>query len=227
VPGLDWTVGEVGAHLVQLARGYSELARGADSAIFRTSPDEVNAQRLAEYDVRDPVVLAGTLVEETANFLSTIAADDSKMTMVGIATDRSTAAAVLLAELLVHGRDIARAIGAAWKIERSDALMAFYSGLNFLHVFVDPRAARGLRATYRVRPRGGEPVTMTLTDGNLEISQGSHERVDCTISGDPVSLLLVGYGRESHWTAALVWRSIAYGRKPWLALRFNKLVRLP
>jgi uncharacterized protein (TIGR03083 family) len=227
VPGLEWTVGEVGAHLVALARGYIDLARGGDSATFRDASANINAQKLAEYSVREPSVLADALVDSSARFLSAITADDSSMTMVGIPTDRSTAAAVFLAELVVHGADIAKAVRAPWKIERTDALMAFYAGLNFLHVWVDADAARDLRATYEVRPRGGEPVTMAIADATLEIKRGRASRPDCIISGDPVSLLLVGYGRRSHWTAALLGQSIAYGRKPWLALRFNKIVRLP
>jgi hypothetical protein len=227
VTGLDWNVSEVGAHLVASAQGYLDFARGADSSLFTKQPAEINAERLVQYTVRDTAVLAEELPKACSTFLSAVAADDSKMTMVGIHADRATAAGGLLAELLVHGRDIARATRSRWRIDRGDALITFYAGLNFLPVFVNSEGVKKLRATYEVRPRGGEPVTMAVRDGTLEIRRGRADRPDCIISGDPVTMMLVGYRRQSHWIGALSGKAIAHGRKPWLAMRFNKLVSLP
>ena len=48
-------------------------------------------------------------------------------------------------------------------------------------------------------------------------------KADCRISADPVAFLLTGAERESQWKALLTERMLAYGRKPWLALRFKKI----
>jgi len=41
------------------------------------------------------------------------------------------------------------------------------------------------------------------------------------ISGDPVTFLLVGYGRMPLGRALLRGGVLAWGRRPWLGLRFN------
>ena len=51
--------------------------------------------------------------------------------------------------------------------------------------------------------------------------------LDCRVSGDPVSYLLVGYGRVPQWSAALRAKLRAGGRNPWLVARFSRLVKAP
>ncbi len=43
--------------------------------------------------------------------------------------------------------------------------------------------------------------------------------VDCHLAGDPVAVLLVAYGRWSHWQAIGRCRLFAWGRRTDLALR--------
>jgi hypothetical protein len=41
---------------------------------------------------------------------------------------------------------------------------------------------------------------------------------------DPVAFLLVGYGRISPWAAVVRGGGMAYGRRPWLGVRFKDLL---
>jgi hypothetical protein len=47
--------------------------------------------------------------------------------------------------------------------------------------------------------------------------------VDCVISAHPVTYLLVVYGRMPLGRALLRGRMLAWGRRPWLGLRFKDL----
>jgi hypothetical protein len=51
--------------------------------------------------------------------------------------------------------------------------------------------------------------------------------VDCRISADPVAFLLVGYGRVSQWPQIARGKMVAWGRKPWLGVKFRSLLRKP
>ncbi|MGH2760477.1 MAG: maleylpyruvate isomerase family mycothiol-dependent enzyme [Actinomycetota bacterium] len=225
VPGLDWTVGEVGAHLVTLAHGYAGFARGESSAVPPGQNfDDENARRLQEFTIRDPQELARMLVEGSTAFHALIEADDSRMTLGDVPIDRGVAAGVWTGELRLHGLDIARALRRRWRISREDALLTTYSALPMAPHYVNGEAARGLHATYEIRFRGGETIAMRFDDGRLTVTRGRTAKADCRISADPEAALLIGYGRISRWTAALKGKVVGWGRKPWLLLRFNDLI---
>jgi uncharacterized protein (TIGR03083 family) len=221
VPRLDWNVGEVGAHIVTAIRGYISFARGESSSLGVQTMAEANEQRLRDYTTRDPAHVADDIERDAQAFLSMITTDDSKMTLNDERIDRSAAAAVLLGELRIHGLDISRAVHRRWKITPGEALMIGYAALAVAHKFVNDKT---LRATYEVRYRGGETVSLTFYDGALTVVRGRATRADCRISVAPVTGLLLAYGRISRFRAALAGRTIVWGRKPWLAFRFNNAI---
>ena len=45
-------------------------------------------------------------------------------------------------------------------------------------------------------------------------------RFDPTVNADPVSFLLVAYGRETQWRATMR-GALPWGRRPWLALKLT------
>ncbi|MGH3770942.1 MAG: hypothetical protein ACRDRW_06040 [Pseudonocardiaceae bacterium] len=51
----------------------------------------------------------------------------------------------------------------------------------------------------------------------------SGQVIDCHLWADPVDLILVIYGRISHWGPIARSRLLAWGRKPWLGLTFRNL----
>lgn len=225
VPGLDWNISEVGAHLVTCAMGYTEYAGGASSALEDQTMAELNEERLREYKRRDPSELADQLIYHTQAFLAAIATDDSLMSLSDVSIDRATAAGVLLGELRIHELDIVRALRRKWTMTREEALIVTYAALPITRKFVDHGAASGFNATFEVRFRGGETVTMAFNDGELEVTRGRAARADCRMWVDPVATLLLGYGRVSHWRVGLRGKAVVWGRKPWLTLRFDRLLQ--
>ena len=75
--------------------------------------------------------------------------------------------------------------------------------------------------------RGGEWVYLTVAGDSLTISQVTERQIDCHLSVDPVAYLLVGFNRESQWTAIAKGQILAWGRKPWLSLKFGQLLDSP
>jgi hypothetical protein len=84
-------------------------------------------------------------------------------------------------------------------------------------------AAGGAPVTYEVRLRGNGPrYVIRVADGTAEV-RSTGGPVDCVISADPVTFLLVAYGRMPLGRALLRGGMLARGRRPWLSLRFKDL----
>jgi hypothetical protein len=71
--------------------------------------------------------------------------------------------------------------------------------------------------------RGGRRYRLAIDWGSASIDVGG-EPADCWISMDPVTFLLIGYGRVGQWSQALRGRVLAGGRRPWLSLKFGNLI---
>ncbi|MBE1551091.1 uncharacterized protein (TIGR03083 family) [Mycobacterium sp. OAS707] len=222
VPGLDWTVAQVAAHVVSLTARYVPFVQGQGKAFYATMP-EMNAHELDALSAFSLDELADRLEAGTASLLSLCPSGRAPARLFDLDSDCTSAIALYVEELLVHGLDIARAVGRTWSITHDEAVIAI-GGLTVpLPKFVDPQSTRGMEATYELRLRGGPTCAMTVADGAVSFSPGPAPNADCRISADPVAFLLTGADREPEWKALLGGKMVAFGRKPWLALRFKKL----
>ena len=61
----------------------------------------------------------------------------------------------------------------------------------------------------------------------MSVEAPSARRVDCHLSVDPAAFLLVAWDRMSQWHAIPRGQLLAWGRRPWLGLRFRSLLRSP
>ncbi len=138
----------------------------------------------------------------------------------------------VLSELTVHGLDVARAMEVPWPIDRAHAAL-IVKGFLFpsLHALgrtvVDQAAARGVRARFEVRLRGGGRAWLRLHDGDFSVEPSPRGPVDCYLSVDPAAFLLVSWGRSSQWPAIARGQLLAWGRKPWLGLQLRSWLRNP
>jgi len=127
-------------------------------------------------------------------------------------------AGIALGEVLIHGADIAATVGARWTIPSDEAVMVWQGAMGLIGAWLDPATTSDHHATYEVRFRHGPRTRLTIDHGTLIVD--SKERPDCTMSGDPATLLRLMYGRTSTWRAAATGRVVAWGRRPWLAFSF-------
>lgn len=243
----EWDLGEVATHLSQAWTVVPGLARDDLSELHDLLPERAGtAGRSVITDVqdlanitreattaepeRDPRIHADRIERRAADFLASLDDDDvatpRPWLVEGIEVPVQVLLCHLLNETVVHGRDLAQAAGRPWPIERRTAnivvdgfVLAVISRLGA--DAVDPRTAGGLRATFDLRLRGGSRHHLRFHDGDLDIGPPADGPVDCHVLADPVSFLLVAWGRRSLGAAVVRGHLLAWGRRPWLAPQFR------
>jgi hypothetical protein len=232
VPKLTWTASECAAHLVTATRGMTNTAGGAPAPEATAGGiAAVNDERVAGLDERDPSRLAELLVEECRSFLDEVGRRPTgqpvRWYQREIAFDVAHLTCLLVGELVVHGLDIARSAGRPWPIRRPDALLAMSGVLPLLPAYVDRERSAGLDARYGLRLRSGLRVGLAFADGELTIEAPPAGPIDCHLSVDPTTYLLVSYGRQSQWSGILTGRIVAWGRRPLARHAARRPVRGP
>jgi putative sterol carrier protein len=239
VPGLRWTAAETAAHVVGDLRDYAQaLTRHANGYLTHINPQPespsrrseiVNARHLAEVTERAMDRLADMLEETADNYLAVAGAANTAASIPtpnGLVISPSTMTCLLLGEQLVHGLDIARAAKAAWAIDRGDAVLVLPGALTVMPEYLRPARAADLRVSFELRIRAASSYRMTIDNGSAVVTAAG-EKVDCTITADPVAFLLLGYGRIGQWNPTFRGKLRAGGRKPWLAMKFGTLFYSP
>ena len=233
VPGLAWTVAETAAHLVALLRQSTDFASGArDGAAERAAlpPSGGIGERMALANARELDRLAERripvlrqLLESSVDEYTTLIAgrrDGGPVETMFGPEDRAAMTAALVGEQLVHGFDLARAIGRRWTIDPDAARLTLTGLAPFLPYMVDAEAIRHVRARIEVRILGGPRFTLVLDHGRA-VAEPADGRCDCWIQAQPVPYLLTGYGRVNRWLPLLRRQIRAGGRRPWIAARMS------
>lgn len=231
VPGLAWTVAETAAHLVALLRQSAAFASGARDGVAERDALPASGgvgERMALGNAREldrlgerriPVLrqLLESSVDEYATLIAGRRGGGPVETMFG-PEDPATMTAALVGEQLVHGFDLARAVGRRWTIDPDAARLTLTGLTPFLPFMVDAAAIRHVRARIEVRIVGDPRFTLVLDHGRAAVEPAGG-RCDCWIQAQPVPYLLTGYGRVNRWLPLLRRQIRAGGRRPWIAAR--------
>ncbi|GLZ33523.1 hypothetical protein Lesp02_57110 [Lentzea sp. NBRC 105346] len=215
---VTWTAAETGAHLVSLPGRY--LAMADEPHPFPASLAEENQRELA--GTRDPAELATLLEAEVGKLLAAFIDGDRPVWYYTARLDEYAVTASMLSELLLHGTDLARALGRPWTITRQQAVASLRAVMPAAVLVADPRMAPKARGTYHVHERGGDDWTVVVRD-EVTVSRGKPARADLHLSVDPVGFLLNAVGLMSRARFALTGGMVMWGRKPWLAAPFSGL----
>jgi hypothetical protein len=199
---------------------------------------EMNALILRQLTERRPLVLASRLREDIRAVL--VATErraptevvpwlgDSRVPLAGLL-------AHLLNELLIHGRDIARAIPARrtrWPIPAPQAALFFELFLvgvtrcGYGRLLDNDDRPRARRITVEFSSKHTTPVTFVLHHGRVSIEEPAPGS-DVRLVFDPPALNLMLFGRISKPRAVLTGRLVILGRRPWLLPTFLRTMRLP
>ncbi|HPU13497.1 MAG TPA: maleylpyruvate isomerase N-terminal domain-containing protein [Aeromicrobium sp.] len=242
VPGLSWTAAEVGTHLVMALLAFAAAIRGDESdygfgekSAMQTMPEYLSTANDSTLEMLGPKTL-----EEVAQGLEAahlelreiFAKDLDLETEVpaywygpGQTRTVGTLLALAVTETLVHGWDLAGALGLDKWFPASEALPAFPTVMTqMLPLLVDPNFRARRQITFEIRITGAEPFTLSVLDGKAWAGPArapEGEAPDCVIEMDPAWGLLVGFRRVSIYRALLRGKSKASGRKPWLGMKFQ------
>lgn len=247
----DWNLLDVAVHLSQawlaipgLARAdLSELDavvpdRGAGASVARSIDQlgQVTSAAVAAEPERDPAVLADRIAERARDYLAGCAgrSPDERLPwlITGIFVPPPVFTAHLLSETVVHGWDIARAAGRRARIvPEHAALVVRHFLLDVLLaggrvMFDDPARLAAARGRYQISVRGYDTVRIVLDDAGARLDT-EPGRPDCRLSVDPVTFLLMFFGRRSVASAAARGHLFAWGRRPWLAARLQRALPRP
>lgn len=223
--GLEWSLGELAAHLAArtaLFAGYlsgTATPQGEIAHIAANNDRQIREAADVPFETNVELIAASVaaFVETTRGRLGS----DPYPWYSGLELDVATGTGIALAELLVHGSDVARSLRRRWRIEPEDARTILRASFLLAPWYVDPRRTAGRRATFRILVRGGPRVRFAIDDGVGTVLPQDGP-ADCTIHAEPVAFTLVSFGRMPRWRAAATGRLVAGGRRPWLALGFSR-----
>jgi len=233
-----WDAGQLAAHLTHVFEIDRDLLHEVPSPIADLADlGELTRQKVTDEEVGDPLVLADRVDAAAAEFLASAAGLDGtapRMWVGGVQVTASALACHLVNESMLHGLDLARAVGRRWAIEAEHARLAFegficpmYRSLGRPAFAVNQEQAAGVRAVYDIRVRGGSRVYFVFADGGVTIEDPSNRPVDCHLSADPRAIMLLAWHRVGLTGPVLKGQVVPWGRRPWLAFRLPGLLQLP
>jgi uncharacterized protein (TIGR03083 family) len=232
IPGSQWTVRDAAVHLaggnqrhIAYIRGDATPAATLDKNHF----DSRTRSQIGDNPESDPKKLADELRHGFSQLMTVTAraeADQPIAYHAGLEPTLAELLCVLLGEYVLHGYDIATALGLPWPIDAGQAALVVGAYRMFLPSIFRPSAAAGLQATYHIDVGGTDPFFVRIADGRCQPLDAA-SAVDCTVCADPVTALLVQAGRLSQWPAIALGRLTFTGQRPEAGPRFAGLFVFP
>jgi uncharacterized protein (TIGR03083 family) len=228
----QWSASDVAAHVATTMELNVELACGMGSPVSTVEKVPAWSQSALENVVdRTPQALVERIQGAVRELTKTVSSSDGNLRVpwhTGLLVPVSTLPALMVGEAMIHGYDIARAHSHRWHIPTERAETILRGVLQGIPPHFLPERSVGLRARFEIRLRGTQTRALfSIADGQLQIAEPNGARADCYISGEPTALLLLLYGRTGPLRPTLAGRVVAWGRRPWLALRFPHIFRSP
>ena len=234
VPRSEWTAGDAAAHLILVLRGFTAAIEGRLDAWGTPEGQEI-ARVLA--DVGHPLEagrLAGHLRDAVPAFVHAAAgkSPDHRFSTPWYEVDKTNLVGpmtcLVLGEVVLHGCDVAMAIGRPWPIDPEDS-RRIISGVFPVKApaLVNPDTAGGVRASFELHVDGGPEMVVRFCDGDVTVEPGASGPVDCHLGGDPEAVLLLGYGRADVEELFAQGRVRAWGDDPSLGPRFKSFLKNP
>jgi len=249
VPGLEWTKAQLVGHLCAICEAFATTLRGEDfverfgkdfiggygsGPSFREAVADLNAKVVRYASFPTPVAAADALTSGAAALLAAFSTHQDLSVRrpapwygPDITMPVGNLLALAVSELLVHGYDLARAVGADLRPSAATAASATAVAAavmsEMLPRILDQRRASGFTGSFEVRVRGGERFVLRIADGAGWSEPAEGPDVDCVLSLSAYHALLMGYDRVPAWRVIASGKASAFGRRPWLGLRFDHL----
>ena len=232
IPDSEWTVRDAAAHVAGGTQRMAALARGEASTVPTVDKEYLDGRArklIAEIPETDGKKLADQMREALGRLMAETAtrSGDQPITFHGgLHLMLAELVSMYLGEYLLHGYDVAVATGAPWPIDPGYAALAVGGFRRCYSGIFNPAAAAGLEATYRLDTAGTDPFFVRISNATYE-EPATAGSVDCVITADSVTALLVMSGRLSQWAAIALGRLTFSGQRPEIGPRFNDLFVFP
>ena len=133
----EWSLREVAAHFITGTPMFTDMANGIPGpavSLEKAYVKDFCERRIADVSERDPVKLSRLLLDGMEDFLDTTVdrpGDDPIIFQAGLPHTLFGLVGILLGEVLLHGYDMATALGRPWPIDAGDAalVLAAYTPL--------------------------------------------------------------------------------------------------
>jgi hypothetical protein len=230
--GLEWNLQQVTAHMITATNWAAEFVKGNAGGLPTLDPavlGPVLDQMIADFPESDPAKLGRLLLDADDALLEALSTQpgDGPMLHAGVPFTMAQFACALLGDQMLHGYEMAAAIGRPWTIDAEDALLILEAHLPLFGAMLHAERTAGLNAVIGIQLRGGRAVTLRFTDGAYAVEEGSAGDVDATMSADPVAFLMVESNRLSRYEATALGLLSVGGNQPDLALGFFDLIVYP
>ena len=230
----EWTQSDLVADVTAGTDAYARYLEGAFEPFVDVtdlvggSLSESNALRLEEESERDIDVLLERFTRRSTALIENAKerSFDEVVPWHGRPAPIRCHLGSVLAEGLLHGRDLARTLDVPWPISKREATLCLENVIPLLPLLINPQTTRDVDATIRIRLRGASSIPLRFDHGTLTLD-AKVTHFDATVSADPVAFLLVAYGRSSQSSEIARGRIIAWGRKPWVALKLTSYLVTP
>jgi uncharacterized protein (TIGR03083 family) len=233
-----WTVCQAAAHVAESQQFFGEvLLKGirspyGDGSCSLDDFAPVNFEQLKALSQRDGAKLAGLIEERTSVYLdaSTRFAEDQRFRIHYGTMDLATLTSYVLEHLLMHATPIALALGRPLPVDRAHVELTLRFIEHIIPWLYDDylrQGGRGPEATLEVHLRGGRRFAIRFQRSTVTVEDPPTGRADCHLSADPVAFFLVAVGIIPQWGAISRGQLLAWGRRPWLALRLKTLLPNP
>lgn len=241
-----WSAAETAAHVTGVVANYAAMAAGEELPIpevgrlmATTTVDNLatraNPAQLRSFTERDPKRLAEITRDSVRRLLAHTADADPGAVIPWLGGSRlplAGALAHLMNEMHIHGRDIARGVGAPWRIPDDQAGLFFdlfvvelcRNGTGVL--LDDDRPVRPGRIAVEFRSAFTQPAAIVLTDGEVGAEEPRGD-ADVRIRFRPAAMNLMLFHRVGVARTALSGAVVVTGRRPWLLPVFLRKVRMP
>lgn len=233
LPGSEWTIREAAVHVSGGPRRYGALVTGdVDLSNVQLDKKVLDARQRsliadnAETDLKRLADETRGSIEHFLKVTDGLPPDHPIAYYAGLRPTFGDMVPVLLGEPLVHGYDIATAAGRPWPIDPRYAALVVGAYRILYPALFQPGAAGGLEASYSIDVPGTKPFVVRISQGTYE-ELPAGPSVDCVISMDPVTALLLTTGRLSQWPAIALGRLTFSGDRPELGPRFVELFVFP
>jgi uncharacterized protein (TIGR03083 family) len=223
-PGSGWTVHQLVAHVLTVAHRYRSFARSGSyrRAAYPRELDAINQAELEAVMAPVPELLAQlqAVIPEIDALFDGMDEDTVVPFHSGAVVDGITAQTNWLAELLLHGEDIAGALQVPWVLPERDMLLVARGVMQLAPTFVRTEVRPETDICLAFTLPGASPYIVHLRGTTLEIRERRDgDRPDAILRSPASALVELLYQRIGPFTAARRGLRIVGGRRPWRALQ--------